>query len=230
MKEVHKIIDGMPKIRKYIIDGELAGRTWQQTMTLFRSSKADVSDELKEDGRYKIFDMIDPDNLDERYEDRQERLIEAFANVQHPMIALTKTVNVSSYEEFNDAHQFNLASGCDGSIIKLLSGGYEFKRSKLWLKVKPLNEVDCKIVGFKEGKGKYVGMLGSLEIQFKIGKRWSRYTTSVSGMDDADRVRMWRDRKKLLGGIVEVSYRKISEKERLVEARVYRPRPDKEDD
>ena len=227
MTEVTKLIDSLKKAKGYLIDGELAGITWAQTMTLFRSSKADVSHKMK-DGRYKIFDMVNPDKFYEPLIDRKRRLLDVFHSVDHPMIQIVRSEPVTSYEAFKEVHQFHLASGCDGSIIKMQDGGYEFKRSKLWLKVKPQKEADCKIVGFKEGKGKYVGMLGSLEVRVPVKGRWSAYTTNVSGMNDSDRVRMWRDRKKLIGTIVEVEYRAISKKNRLIEAHVYRRRLDKE--
>ena len=226
VKEITTLIDNLTEAKRYIIDGELAGKSWAQTMTIFRSSKADVSDKLK-DGKFKIFDMVDPEKLDEPLTHRKDRLIDAFYNVHHPMIEILKPSCVSTFEEFVKVNQRHLKSGCDGSIIKFKNGGYEFKRSGLWLKYKPQKEVDCKIVGFKEGKGKYISMLGSLEVRVPVGSGWSEYTTNVSGMDDADRVRMWRDRKRLVGTIIEVEYRAISKKNKLIEAHVYRPRPDK---
>lgn len=228
MKEIQKVLDSLPKIRKFMIDGELAGRTWEQTMTLFRSSKADVSLDMR-DGRYKIFDLVDPNNLDEPLIDRKDRLMEALRKVDHPQIELIKFYGVHDFDHFRMHNKQHIKDGCDGSIIKFKDGGYEFKRSKLWLKYKPQKELDCKIVGFKEGKGKYVGMLGSLEVKVPVGKnRWSEHTTNVSGMDDRDRVFMWRHKATLLGTIVEVEFRKLSKKNKMIEAHVYRPRPDKE--
>jgi len=226
VKDLQKAVDSQRKAKGYLIDGELAGKSWAQTMTIFRSSKKDVS-ALMKDGRYIIFDMVHPDRLHEPWKDRHERLIEVFDSI-HPQIRLLKSARVDDFESFDTIHQFNLASGCDGSMLKFRDGGYEFKRSKLWLKVKPQKELDCLIVGFNEGKGKYVGMLGSLIVKVPIEKdEWSEHTTKVSGMDDADRVRMWKHRKQLLGTIVEVQYRAMSKKNKLIEAHVYRPRPDK---
>jgi len=226
VKEIQTFLNSLLPHR--IIDGELAGKDWAQTMTLFRSSKADVSNVLAKDGRYKVFDLVNPNKLDEPFRDRRERLEEAFAKRSHPMVMLTKSEQVQSYDEFIELHNFHLASGCDGSIIKLTGSPYEFKRSSFWLKVKPQKTIDCLIVGFKEGKGKYIGMLGSLEVRVPIAEgKWSEITSNVSGMDDNDRVMMWKKRKSLLNTIVEVEYRTLSKNNRLVEGHVYRPRPDK---
>lgn len=229
VKEIQRVLNGIPKIRKFMIDGELAGKTWEQTMTIFRSSKADVSEQLK-DGKYRIFDLVDPNNLDEPFIDRKDRLIEALWNVDHPMIEVVRHQRVETFKQFLKLNGQHLDLGCDGSILKFTDGGYEFKRSKLWLKYKPQQELDCKIVGFQEGKGKYTGVLGSLIVKVPIldGTAWSSHTTKVSGMDDNDRVQMWKNQKQLLGTIVEVQFRKISRKGKMIEAHVHRPRPDKE--
>jgi len=197
-------------------------------MTLFRSSKKDVSAKLETDGRYKVFDLIHKNRLHEPLEDRRDRLQAVLTKHRHPMIQLTSVGLVQSFEEFEELHQFHLASGCDGSIIKLLDSPYEFKKSSYWLKVKPQKTIDCLIVGFKEGKRKYVGMLGSLEVRVPVAAgKWSEHTSNVSGMTDSDRVVMWKKRKKLLNTIVEIEYRALSDKNRLIEGHVYRPRPDK---
>jgi len=210
-----------------MIDGELAGKSWEQTMTIFRSSKKDVSEQLK-DGKYRIFDLVNPEDLDEPLIDRKGRLVELLSKVEHPMIEIVRHERVNTFEHFLKLNKQHLALGCDGSIIKFNEGGYEFKRSKLWLKYKPQKELDCKIVGFREGKGKYVGMLGSLIVKVPVANGWSEYPTRVSGMDDKDRVSMWKRQKQLLGTIVEVQFRKISSKGKMIEAHVHRPRPDKE--
>jgi len=196
-------------------------------MTLFRSFKKDVSKE-QHNGKYWVFDIINPDRLDEPFKDRRKRLEEVFSTIEHPQIIMLPSVRVMSYNEFEKIHRDHLVDGGDGSILKNIFGGYEFKRSKLWLKVKPIQELDCKIVGFKEGKGKYVGTLGSIEVVIPLPKNtWSRETTNVSGMTDEDRDYIWKHRKALIGKMAEVSYRKISSKDRLVEGRLHRLRLDK---
>lgn len=197
-------------------------------MTLFRSFKKDISVE-KKDGKYWVFDVVHPDRLDEPYRDRHDRLIDIFSDIDNKQIIPVKSEQVLSYSDFEDAHDQHLVGGGDGSILKNIFSGYEFKRSGSWLKVKPIHELDCKIVGFKEGKGKYVGTLGSIEVVIPLPKnKWSTETTNVSGMTDEDRDYIWKHRKRLIGKMVEVSYRKISEKDRLVEGRVHRLRLDKE--
>lgn len=210
-----------------IIDGELAGKSWQQSMTLFRSSVADVSSELK-DMTFWVFDLIQPHRLNEPWKDRNEHVLELIEKINHPQIKVLPSVTLQSFDEFKVAHDLHLAEGCDGSMLKSIFGQYEFKRSKLWLKVKPIYEVDCKIVGFKPGRGKYEGTLGSILVKIPIAEgRWSKKATGVSGMTDINRHYIWKHRKELLGSIVEVKYRTISDSDRLIEGRIHRLRSDK---
>ena len=105
------------------------------------------------------------------------------------------------------------------------------KRSDAWLKVKPILELDCKIVGLKPGRGKYGGTLGSIQVRIPVnGMKWSMSETSVSGMTDRDRDYIWNNRKKIVGKFAEVKFRKISEKNRLIEPRLLRLRLDKDAD
>lgn len=217
---------------RYDIDGELSGNSWNQTMTLFRSSVADVSKYLP-DARFYVFDLIDPDFPDEPWQHRQQRLDNLFKSkigFSHPHIRLVRGATVSEFQFFKNIHLDHLAHGCDGSVLKHIDSPYEYKRSKHWLKVKPVREMDCLIVGFKEGKGKYVGTLGSLEVRIPINDAgdWSEQVTNVSGMTDEDRHYIWKHRKSLKRKIVEVKYRELSAANRLIEGRVSRLRLDKD--
>jgi ATP-dependent DNA ligase len=197
-------------------------------MTLFRSSKADVSDEMS-DGKFWVFDIVDPDNLTEPLLDRRDRMLDIFDKIKSDLVETVPFYPAKSYDEFRNVHLLHLEDGGDGSMLKRIDGGYEFKRSKLWLKVKPIQELDCLIVGFNKGKGKYIGTLGSIEVKVPVSDRsWSFRTTSVSGMDDSDRNYIWKNRDELLGKIAEVKFRKLSGKNRMIEPRLHRLRLDKE--
>ncbi len=85
------------------------------------------------------------------------------------------------------------------------------------------------IVSFKEGVGKYKGTLGSIGVVIPIPNfGWSTNETHVSGMSDRDRKYIWEHRDELLGKIVEVKYRRLTDMDRMVEPRFIRIRWDKE--
>ena len=227
---VGRICSAVDKVKRYrhcIIDGELFGGNWNDTISAAHSH-GPTGIKLE----YRIFDVIDPAKMSQPLSERKvavDRLAKE-ASGYHKHIVSVMPDETSSYEHFMELFQLYCATGCDGAMIKKKSGIYETRRSKLWLKVKPHLEVDCKIVGFNPGNGKYSDTLGSIEVRVPVTPKeghWSEHTTSVSGMTDELRDRIWRDRKGLIGKIVEVRYRKMSEKIRLIEPRLVRIRLDK---
>lgn len=87
----------------------------------------------------------------------------------------------------------------EGVMVNLLYAGYEFRRTKNLLKVKLMQDVDLRIIGFQEGDGKYAGTLGALVVDYK--------GTAVcvgSGLSDAERQWFWENRPATLGRIVTV--------------------------
>ena len=72
------------------------------------------------------------------------------------------------------------------------------------------------------------GTLGSIEVKVPLNRGgWSNLTTSVgTGFEDKDRDVIWKNRKKLMGALAEIRFRKISAKERLIEPRLVKIRTD----
>lgn len=224
------LCEAVDKVRRYrgcIIDGELFGGNWSDTI-----SAAHSHDPTGIKLEYRIFDVIDPENMHQPLRERKlavQRLVNEASGYNKNIVSVMPA-EASSFDAFMDLFRLYCAEGCDGAMIKPKTGPYEAKRSKYWLKIKPHLEIDCKIVGFNPGKGKYEDTLGSIEVKVPVTPKeghWSKHTTSVSGMTDELRDKIWRERKQLMGKIVEVRYRKISDKVRLVEPRLVRIRVDK---
>lgn len=168
-----------------------------------------------------IFQVVNISKIDEPYTDRRERAVELAEAIGSKAISAIPVQTVSSYDEFQQAFNLHVASGCDGVMLKLRTGVYEQRRSPLWLKVKPYFEINGKIVGFKEGIGKYKDTLGSIGIVLPLPNgRWETEVTHVSGMTDAERNLIWENRKRFLGRVIEVAYRAKSADGLLIEPRV----------
>ena len=93
-----------------------------------------------------------------------------------------------------------------------------------WFKVKPQKEVDCIVTGFKDGDGKYLGLVGSLKVSVWMDGKLTEIA-NVSGMSDD--IRWGIDEKKDLGRVIEVKYQEVGNKNRLIHAHFVRWRPDK---
>lgn len=91
--------------------------------------------------------------------------------------------------------------GAEGLMVNLAEGYYEFKRSKQILKVKVMQTVDLKVVGFEEGTKKNKGKLGALLVEYK-----DNIVGVGSGFTDLDREFIWNNQDLLLGRVVEISY------------------------
>lgn len=94
-----------------------------------------------------------------------------------------------------------VAAQQEGIMINLTLAPYEFKRTNYLLKVKKFNSADLRIIGFEEGTGKYVGMLGALICDYK-----DNVVRVGSGLTDNQRKEIWQNRFKYLDTIVEISY------------------------
>lgn len=89
----------------------------------------------------------------------------------------------------------------EGVMVNIVLAPYEFKRTNYLLKVKKFSSADLRIIGFEEGTGKYVGMLGALVCEYKGGE-----VKVGSGLTDELRKEIWQNRDKHLNAIVEISY------------------------
>ncbi len=83
------------------------------------------------------------------------------------------------------------ADGGEGVVLRNPSSYWETKRSHNLLKVKKWADAEGTLVGYTAGKGKYLGMIGALILDFN-GKR-----LELSGLTDEERV---------FGSIIESGY------------------------
>lgn len=98
-----------------------------------------------------------------------------------------------------------LAQGYEGLVIKDRHHIYKPGKSNFWLKIKPVYDAICKVIGTYEGQGKYEGMLGGVWVDFngvkvKVG----------SGISDDLRVKWWKDRRRIVGRNIRVEYSELN--------------------
>lgn len=107
------------------------------------------------------------------------------------------------------------AARYEGLVLK--AGNYEE-----WYKVKIEDTIDLIVTGFKLGRGKYIGLIGSLECSTLEGQ----LVCNCSGMSDAERLAI--DEETDLGRVVEVKYQRVGSDGRLRHPRFVRWRDDKD--
>lgn len=87
----------------------------------------------------------------------------------------------------------------EGVMLNTIDGLYEIKRSKNLLKVKHTEEYVLRIVDYTEGEDSFIGMLGSVIVEYK-GER----VGVGSGFTIDKRKLLWVDKESLIGRKVEV--------------------------
>ena len=191
-----------------ILDGELwAGRDNFDAMGTVRK-KVPVPEEWM-DINYVVYDIT---NIEKPFNERLKDLKEItrisierwqikkkdnpypFHNMRCPFY-MAPQMEVKSQEELDNYYKIIISKGGEGVMLKHPTCEYEDGRSSNLLKVKPTFDREAQIIGYKEGKGKYSGLLGGFicaplinhDTYSSIDENESHRFT-LSGMDDTIRV------------------------------------------
>lgn len=198
--DVVKFLNGEPGM----LDGELMGDNFNETVS---GVKRDVGNELTSKVKYTVYDHLTYDEwngkkcLRKRTERIQtlEQMISGAGELN--FINLIEYCIVNSSDELKEKFNEYRSRGEEGAITKDFDNLYEFKRSRTISKMKPSETMDLEIIGFEEGSGKYVGMLGALVVDYKgIDCRIG------TGFKDKDREYLWNNKELVLGQLCECTF------------------------
>lgn len=214
----------------YVLDGEVYTKDWNLSMSIVKRSTQDHPDMDKL--RYHVWDCIKGEEMQATWKDaqgkthkvfspvsnrdRKEDRIWVFKTLELEHVQVVEGIQVSNDEELSKAYLDFLAQGYEGAILKDPEAGYYGgRRAPHWLKIKPWTDADLKIVGAIEGNGKFVGMLGKVELEGEA--EWNDKTYQVktecgTGFNDEERVRFWSmwNKGTLVGKIMEIKFQDIT--------------------
>ncbi|MEM3040529.1 MAG: RNA ligase family protein [Nitrososphaerota archaeon] len=196
------VIDYLPI--GFVYDGELYAGSFTSTSSIVKS-KASRGDSTNV--KFFVFDVIEISEWDtaqcsQIYRARYAQLRSTVKNTTY-VIPLDAKLCMNE-KEVLDVYNAALESGYEGIVIKQPNAPYEFKRSRSWLKYKPINTIDCKIVGVAPGFGKYEHMLGSLIVKSPDGQ----ICEVGSGFTDEDRKELWANPP--IGEVCEIKFKERS--------------------
>lgn len=130
--------------------------------------------------RYMVFDLPNsPDIFDKRL--IQLKTIIESINVPH--IQLIQQFKVSTHEKLMKKLENIVDKGGEGLMLHTGSSLYKSTRTNDLLKLKKHLDAEAIVVGHTPGKGKFTGMLGSLEVETSDKRRFRIGT----GFSDAER-------------------------------------------
>lgn len=180
-KKVHVpkwFADKLP--HKVELDGELfVGRgKFQKTISVVRKIKP--IDEEWTLIRYHVFDAP---GLDKPYEDR----VEYIRGLENDVLIPVKTwpLTTSVEKELQKVE----AMGGEGIMLRKPKSKYERKRSSSLLKVKSFLDDEAIVTGYTEGKGKYKGGVGGLQVDWVNDKGKLKKFVLGSGLTDDQRMK-----------------------------------------
>ena len=199
-----KIMGNIPT--NIILDGELYVHGWPlQRIMGAVNRKTPNEDSAKV--QFHVFDCLLRGNKQSSFAERltQIRLLNL------PLVSsvyIVYTINLESLDEVDHFHYSCISRGYEGSMLRCGDNTYlQGARSNALMKRKDFLDEDCKILGVKEGEGKYKGTTGAFECEFP-----NKATFTVgSGLTDKDRDEIWKHRENIKG-VVKVKYETLSEK------------------
>ncbi len=165
-------LDGLPDFH---LDGELFGGRGEFQVTVSIVRRQDYND-LWKDIKYRIFDAPDDKN---EFKKRLEILNNWYNLNKVPYAEILKQTICKNRKHLQEELNKVLGLGGEGLIIRQASSKYVHGRSNTLLKVKATHDAEAKVIGYNPGKGKYKGMVGSLQCQMPNGLEFN-----LSGFPD----------------------------------------------
>ena len=211
-----------------VIDCECYAKDWSTIVGILHSLPERAVELQKLDtARFACFDCLffdGRDIRDESYLTRLSYLQVVLSKIDYEPLHLVKFMNsnfepdeienfedICSNEDWQTCMQHALADGFEGVVIKSLKKSYYDKGASL--KCKKFETVDCVITGYQEGRGKYEGSVGALEIGYYEPE--SNKFIKISNVNcgtDSERELINNNRDKYLYAVVEVKCQEITER------------------
>ena len=199
-KELATLPDG-------VYDGEIMDEDFNALMRqVHRKVKTNVSKSY-----YMVFDVVTLEEWNERegQQDlgtRRKNLETRLGGKDFEYLRLIEHKEIeASVEAIMAYHKECTDRGFEGAMLKNPTMPYCFGRSDAVVKVKAFNDVDLKVTGFLEGRGRHKGTLGAILVDFNGVK-----VRCGSGFGDDQRVEVWSNKEMFLGMTAEIRYQEVT--------------------
>jgi DNA ligase-1 len=167
----------------FAVDGELwlARQAFAETMSIVRQQ---VPDERWHQITYQVFDVPGAKGgLSQRLA-KMKRYLRTKA-VESVMVV--KQTRLRDSAQFKRLFERLQEKGAEGAVVRAPSQAYEAGRQSQALKVKLHQDAECRVQGYRPGKGRLQGMVGSLLCQPATDSQFDQPFSVGSGLSDQQR-------------------------------------------
>jgi ATP-dependent DNA ligase len=150
-----------------MLDGELwLGRGRFEEMGFVRNKYADAK-RWKESGlTYMVYDIPSYDKPFEKRMIALQAVVETTCEeVPNCPLRYVKQTKIKNPEQVKEFYNKIVNEGGEGVMLRQPASKYVFTRSGTLLKVKPVIDAECTVIGYKEGAGKNKYLLGSFHCE-----------------------------------------------------------------
>lgn len=191
-------------MKNFVLDGELMATDWHDTISIAHTeTEHPEADKMN----LHVFDILTMEEWNTRetkpLKTRKSR--EGLFHYGAKHLFMVPYVIFGDYDNAYEEHVRHLQAGFEGSVMKNYESEYPFKRSKNWLKWKPVNTYEVLVKAFEEGTGRNAGMLGALLCDFnghevKVG----------NGFKEEQRKEFWINRELVFDKYIEVEAQEVT--------------------
>jgi DNA ligase 1 len=129
--------------------------------------------------RYEVYELP---NAPGSFSDRYQQLRRIVASAHFANLHVVEQRIVGSNAALQKWLNAVVKAGGEGLMLHLATAPYQTGRSDALLKLKPVDDAEATVLGYRPGKGKFTGMLGSLELITPAGVRF-RVGTGLKNTD-----------------------------------------------
>lgn len=187
----------------FMTDGEIYCHdlTFQEIITAIKNEED--FDKNLDNLEYWIYDI--PSSID--FKHRINMMASIIQLINHPRIKLVPTRQCNNREEIMEAHRGFMTEGYEGTMIRNMKGGYEFKnRSKNLQKYKDFVDGEFEIIGGEEGTGLSEGQC-VFKCKTPEGKEFGVRCVGTNAV----REEQWNNLDSYIGKWLTVKYQNLSD-------------------
>lgn len=189
-----------------VIDGELlfngdyidSGDQYKQTTKIVNSKM-----ENKTQITFNMFDILPLSEFKKGestkiYSERRKQLESLYQTNTAKVLPLL--YEGTDHSQIMEMHKKMAENNREGVMVNR-NHVYQCTRTKSLLKVKVMNDVDLKVVGYEEGRGENEGKLGAFIVDYK-----GNHVNVGSGFSKTQREEFWKNKDMFIGRIIKVQY------------------------